>query len=255
MTWMTSSKSMREYLQSCLSCPPSMYPTLLGLRLVTDITVGRPQPLDMAAQLRAICHDPWLLVWSKPVAAVGTAALTLALKQGQQQLMAAGQPLCKDPGPGPGLAGGEDLHPPAAIISCSNFLDCTQTLTLLMYACHRKAWVASDRYTAMVDGFAHCVFSQRNGRNHPILCVHPVKPQPVCAPVGCHCASRFVNSTDARGPSGSGVGLNTCFGPDQSGWFCASLFQDRSGGQRGGCRPHGHARATSGSADEDMHPT
>ncbi|KAJ9520159.1 hypothetical protein QJQ45_030082 [Haematococcus lacustris] len=121
MTWMTSSKSMREYLQSCLSCPPSMYPTLLGLRLVSDITVGRPQPLDMAAQLRAICHNPWLLVWNKPVAAVGTAALTLALKQGQQQLMAAGQPLCKDPspgpGPGPGLAEGEDLHPPAAIIS------------------------------------------------------------------------------------------------------------------------------------------
>ncbi|GFH08064.1 hypothetical protein HaLaN_02967, partial [Haematococcus lacustris] len=61
MTWITSSKSMREYLQSCLSCPPSMYPTLLGLRLVSDITVGRPQPLDMAAQLRAICHNPWLL--------------------------------------------------------------------------------------------------------------------------------------------------------------------------------------------------
>ncbi|GFH12213.1 hypothetical protein HaLaN_07853, partial [Haematococcus lacustris] len=65
----------------------------------------------MAAQLRAICHNPWLLVWSKPVAAVGTAALTLALNQGQQQLLAAGQPLCKDPspGPGPGLAGDSSI--------------------------------------------------------------------------------------------------------------------------------------------------
>ncbi|GFH12921.1 hypothetical protein HaLaN_08702 [Haematococcus lacustris] len=106
MTWTMSFKSMREYLQSCLSCPPSMYPTLLGLRLVTDITAGRPQPLGMAAQLSAIRQDPRPLVWSKSVAAVGTAALTLALMQGQQQLMAARRLQCKDPQPGPGLAGG-----------------------------------------------------------------------------------------------------------------------------------------------------
>ncbi|KAJ9528731.1 hypothetical protein QJQ45_020639 [Haematococcus lacustris] len=107
MTWTMSFKSMREYLQSCLSCPPSMYPTLLGLRLVTDITAGRPQPLGMAAQLSAIRQDPRPLVWSKSVAAVGTAALTLALMQGQQQLMAARRLQCKDPQPGPGLAGAE----------------------------------------------------------------------------------------------------------------------------------------------------
>ncbi|KAJ9528228.1 hypothetical protein QJQ45_014207, partial [Haematococcus lacustris] len=107
MTWTMSFKSMREYLQRCLSCPPSMYPTLLGLRLVTDITAGRPQPLGMAALLSAIRQDPRLLVWSKPVAAVGTTALSLALMLGQQQLMAAGRLQCKDPQPGPGLAGGE----------------------------------------------------------------------------------------------------------------------------------------------------
>ncbi|KAJ9528159.1 hypothetical protein QJQ45_005795 [Haematococcus lacustris] len=106
MTWTMSFKSMREYLQSCLSCPPSMYPTLLGLRLVTDITAGRPQPLGMAAQFSAIRQDSRLLVWSKSVAAVGTAALTQTLMLGQQQLMAAGRLQCKDPQPGPGLAGG-----------------------------------------------------------------------------------------------------------------------------------------------------
>ncbi|GFH18289.1 MYND-type domain-containing protein, partial [Haematococcus lacustris] len=105
MTWTMSFKSMREYLQSCLSCPPSMYPTLLGLRLVTDITAGRPQPLGMAAQLSAIRQDPRPLVWSKPVAAVGTAALTQTLMQSQQQLMAAGWLQCKDPQSGPGLVG------------------------------------------------------------------------------------------------------------------------------------------------------
>ncbi|GFH20967.1 hypothetical protein HaLaN_18179, partial [Haematococcus lacustris] len=82
-----------------------MYPTLLGLRLVTDITAGRPQPLGMAALLRSIRQDPRLLVWSKPVAAVGTTALSLALLQGQQQLMAAGRLQCKDPQSGPGLVG------------------------------------------------------------------------------------------------------------------------------------------------------
>ncbi|GFH15226.1 MYND-type domain-containing protein [Haematococcus lacustris] len=107
MTWTMSFKSMREYLQSCLSCPPSMYPTLLGLRLATDITAGRPQPLGIAALLRAIGQDPRPLVWSKSVAAVGTAALTQTLMLGQQQLMAAGRLPClaEDPQPGPGLAG------------------------------------------------------------------------------------------------------------------------------------------------------
>ncbi|KAL6761556.1 hypothetical protein V8C86DRAFT_831936 [Haematococcus lacustris] len=93
MTWTLSFTSKREYLQSCLSCPPSMYPTLLGLRLVTDITAGRPQPLGLAALLSAIRQDPRLLVWSKSVATVGSTALTQALMQ------------CKDPQPGPGLVG------------------------------------------------------------------------------------------------------------------------------------------------------
>ncbi|KAL6758702.1 hypothetical protein V8C86DRAFT_1434121 [Haematococcus lacustris] len=112
MTWTLSFKSMREYLQSCLSCPPSMYPTLLGLRLVTDITAGRPQPLGMAVQLRAILQDPRPLVWSKLVAAVGSTALTLSLMQSQQQLLAAGRLQCRDPQPGPGLA----LEPSRAVV-------------------------------------------------------------------------------------------------------------------------------------------
>ncbi|GFH20970.1 hypothetical protein HaLaN_18182, partial [Haematococcus lacustris] len=106
MTWTLSFKSMREYLQSCLSCPPSLYPTLFGLRLVTDITAGRPQPLGLAAQLSTISLDPRLLVWSKSVAAVGTAALTQALMLDQQQSVAARQTPWKDPQPGQGLAGG-----------------------------------------------------------------------------------------------------------------------------------------------------
>ncbi|KAJ9510285.1 hypothetical protein QJQ45_015754 [Haematococcus lacustris] len=125
MTWTMSFKSMREYLQSCLSCPPSMYPTLLGLRLVTDITAGRPQPLGLAALLRAIGQDPRPLVWSKSVAAVGTAALTQTLMLGQQQLMAAGRLPClaEDPQPGPGLAGGElatQWHSKLLIAYCYN---------------------------------------------------------------------------------------------------------------------------------------
>ncbi|GFH12111.1 MYND-type domain-containing protein, partial [Haematococcus lacustris] len=112
MTWTLSFKSMREYLQSCLSCPPSMYPTLLGLRLVTDITAGRPQPLGMAVQLRAVLQDPRPLVWSKSVAAVGSAALSLSLMQSQQQLLAAGRLQCRDPQPGPRLA----LEPSRAVV-------------------------------------------------------------------------------------------------------------------------------------------
>ncbi|KAL6761562.1 hypothetical protein V8C86DRAFT_832179 [Haematococcus lacustris] len=110
MTWTLSFKSMREYLQSCLSCPPSLYPTLFGLRLVTDITAGRPQPLGLAAQLSTISLDPRPLVWSKSVAAVGTAALTQALMLDQQQSVAARQTPWKDPQPGQGLAGGGPSH-------------------------------------------------------------------------------------------------------------------------------------------------
>ncbi|KAJ9528735.1 hypothetical protein QJQ45_020637 [Haematococcus lacustris] len=110
MTWKLCSKSMREYLRNCLNCSPSHFTTLFGLRLVTDITFGKPQPHTLAAQLWENRLDPRLLVWSKSVATVGSTALTQALMLGQQQSVAARQTPWKDPAPGHGLAGGGPSH-------------------------------------------------------------------------------------------------------------------------------------------------
>lgn len=48
MTWSSSGASnMAEYLSFALGGPPALLPTLLGLRLVSDLRFGRPEPYSL----------------------------------------------------------------------------------------------------------------------------------------------------------------------------------------------------------------
>ncbi len=47
--WPASSQTLEEYVHKSLGVPLSLMPTVLGLRLVTDLAAGRDGPLPLEA--------------------------------------------------------------------------------------------------------------------------------------------------------------------------------------------------------------
>lgn len=62
MQWHTIAATMQDYLDRALGMPPEMFPSVLGLRLLTNMGAGRPAIPDMAYKLNT-ASDNRQLVW------------------------------------------------------------------------------------------------------------------------------------------------------------------------------------------------
>ncbi len=62
---------MQEYLSQALGGPPTLLPTLLGLRLVTDLRWGRPTPLSVMQRLMVQAEDDRVLEFAPAICTTG----------------------------------------------------------------------------------------------------------------------------------------------------------------------------------------